>query len=206
MHKIGKKAPPFYAESTRGEIYFPSSHSGRWVVLYYYGDDFSPAAALDITELNKKVPKFSAYNASIVGISSDSRAAHIAWALELRNMDKDGKVIDIELVSDKNAQIAKAYGIEDEKAVMIIDPDGVLRSFHRYEQGTGLNVTEIEREVLALTAQREHGSITPAGWTPGEQLVAAPPTTLADAQAAVSQREAQGLICIDWYICYDTGM
>lgn len=198
MNNIGKKAPAFYATTSQGEIYFPNAQSEKWTVLYFYEGDFTPISALDIQEFSKKAPKFAAYNTEIIGVSSDSAAVHIAWVLELRNMDKDGKAIETELVSDKNSEIARLYGTDGEKAVVIVGPDGIIRSFHKYSNSTGLNVTEIERELLAL----QTGGLTPTSWVPGDYMLEPPPTTVAEAQSAVTDRENAGQMCVDWYICY----
>lgn len=215
MNNIGKTISPFYAKTTSGDIYFPKERNGNWTVLYSYVGDFTPDAALDILALDKKLPKFSSYNTNVYGISPDSVDTHIAFLLQLRNQKKDGTIIGFDLISDRNLEISKAYGINNadtdntinEKAVMIIDPEGVLRSFHKYSNGTGINITEIERELLALQTSAYQFAHTPANWTPGDNVVAYPPTTIKEAQSAISDREKDGLICVDWYICYkeDTG-
>ena len=216
MNSVGKKAPAFYAKTTGGELIFPNNTKGSWTILYFYTDDFAPESALDILEIAKKLGKFLSYGARVYAISTDSVPAHIAFALSLRNRKEDGTDVGFDLVSDSNFEISKSYGVAggstepqlNEKAVVIIDPDGVIRSFHRYAHSTGINVTEIERELIALQTGFAQNAITPAGWTPGEDIVGPPPETLTKAGSAVADREKAGFICNDWYLCYkqDTGL
>lgn len=210
MNIIGKKAPVFYAEGTKGQVYFPIDNQGKWNVLYFYPGDFTPESASDIMALDSKIPKFKSYNSEVIAISPDSVPSHIAWVLSLQNMNKQGKPIDFALLSDRSLEISKAYGIlntdtnneRNEKAVIITDPEGIVRSFHKYSNNMGLNITEIERELLALQIVSDKKVISPAGWTPGEDLLIYPPKTVEDAKTNISEREKEGNYCLDWYICY----
>ena len=213
---LGTSAPGFSARTTKGITNFPADFKEKWVVMYAYPGDFLPNSAMDILELDKAVPKFKSYNAEIVAVSPDSVPAHIAWIFSLRNHKNDGSNIDIELISDKADEIASLYGItstsddmsENEKMVLILDPDGIVRSVHKYSTNMGINVTEIERELLALQTARYQFGQTPAGWTPGDDILEHPPQTITTAGSNMSDKEALGLRCIDWYICFrpDSGL
>lgn len=207
---VGSPAPNFTAKSTEGKVNFPKDYQGLWTVLFWYIDDFSPSAASDILMLEGAAAKFAAYNAKIAAISPDSLQTHIAWVLALRNLKTDGKAISFPLIADRNGQISDLYNItntddfmqNNEKAIMIIDPDGIIRSVHRLSEGSGINVTETERELLSLQTARYQNALTPAGWTPGDDIISYPPTTSKDAASAVAQNEAQGMYCLDWYLCF----
>ncbi len=216
MSTIGQKAPVFYAQSTAGDINFPEDFKDIWTVLYFYVGDFLPSSAYDILELDKKQPKFKSYGSEIIAMSTDSLASHIAFDLSLRNLKKDGKPVDIKLISDKDLSISENLGISNtdkddnlnEKAVIIIDPEGNIRSFHKYSHNMGINVTEIERELLSLQTAYAQNGLSPAGWTPGDDILEYPPKTTKAAQSSVSDNESKGLYCLDWYICFkaDTGL
>lgn len=207
MH-LGKPAPTFCALSTGGKIDFPK-RSGLWTVLYIYEGDFLPTSATDVLSLNRALPKFMAHDAEIYALSADSVASHISWIMSLRNHDKNGKAIDIELISDRYGKIAKSYGMQGENDIgtFIIDPEGILRAKNIHSSVTGINVTEIERELLALQTARHQYGQTPSGWTPGEDILEHPPRSLESALSNMSDKQALGGYCLDWYICYrqDTG-
>ena len=200
----GNKFTPATLPSTNGQISLPSN-DGKWTVLYIYEGDFSPSSASDILALEKALPKFFAYDANVVAMSSDSIAAHLAWILSLRNQSRQGKSIGIELISDKNGVTQNALGIDagNESAVIIIDPDGVVRHIKKGDTSSGINVTEIERELLALKEISEKSLRTPANWTPGSETLSHPPTTLDGALSGATKALQTGGYCVDWYICYN---
>ena len=209
MNFIGKKAPSFYADGTKGSIYFPKDANDYWSVIYFYQSDFDPASATDILALDSKIPKFKSHNANVIAISPDSLPSHIAFVLSLQNMNK-GKVSDFEILSDIGHRVSELYEIsnkdsdphQNEKGVVIVDPDGIIRSYHKYSTNMGLNVTEIERELVSLQAAFNKNAIAPAGWTPGDDMLNYPPKTVASAKTNMSEREKAGDYCLDWYICY----
>ena len=212
---VGQAAPAFAAESTGGQVSFPEGIAGKWVVLYIYIGDFMPCCMSDIMALSNAAPRLSAYNAEVLALSPDSVPTHIAWALSLRNHNK-GSDINIDLVSDRSLEIAQMYGVRNvsdstenmEKAVVILDQSGVIQAMHTLPYSAGINVTELERELLALQTAKYQYGLTPSGWTPGDEVLEYPPRTLNTAGRNVSQKTALGQRCIDWYICYrqDTGV
>ncbi len=205
----GQKVTEFTALSTNGQIDFPKNN-GLWTVLYIYEGDFLPTSATDIQALDRALPKFLAHNSQIFAMSTDSVASHLAWIMSLKNHDKNGKAIEIELISDRFGEIAKSFGVQskNDSGTFIIDPEGVLRAKNIHSSVTGINVTEIERELLALQTARYQYGQTPSGWTPGEDILDHPPRSLTSAMSNMSDKQALGGYCLDWYICYrqDTGL
>lgn len=209
---VGLPAPAFYAESTNGEVRFPEQFKGKWVLLYLYIGDFLPCCATDILALNAALPRLRSYGAAALAVSPDTVAAHLAWIFSLRGGGGD---IELELVSDRSLAIATEYGINVaaadldhmEKALLIVDPDGNLETVQLYPHDIGVNVTEWERELLALQTARSQYAITPEGWTPGQEVLDYPPQTLESAGTNVTDKTSAGGRCIDWYLCFrpDTG-
>lgn len=206
---VGLPAPAFYAESTRGEVRFPEQFAGKWVLLYLYIGDFLPCCATDILALNAVLPRLRSYGAEALAVSPDTVAAHIAWIFSLRPQN-GGRDLELELVSDRSLAIATEYGINVvapdldhmEKAFMIIDPDGNLETVQLYPHDVGINVTEFERELLALQTAKSQYAITPQGWTPGEEVLDYPPQTLESAETNVMDKTSAGGRCTDWYLCF----
>ncbi len=206
--QTGQNVPEFVALSTGGQIEFPQNN-GLWTILYIYEGDFLPTSATDIKALDKAIPKFSAHNAQIVAMSADSVPSHLAWILSLRNHSKTGTPIKIELIADRFGDISRRFGMseQNQSGTFIIDPEGVLRAKHLHTSTTGINVTELERELLALQTARHQFGQTPSGWTPGEDILDHPPRSLNSALSNMSDKQALGGYCLDWYICFrqDTG-
>lgn len=207
--QTGQKINNFTAPSSNGQIDFPKNN-GLWTVLYIYEGDFLPTSATDIKELDRAYPKFSAHDAQIIAMSTDSVASHLAWILSLRNQNKDGLPIKIELISDRMGEIMSDFGVatQNESGTFIIDPEGILRAKNIHSSVTGINVTEIERELLALQTARYQFGQTPSGWTPGEDILDHPPRSLNSTLTNMSDKQALGGYCLDWYLCYrqDTGL
>lgn len=207
--QTGQKVNSFTALSTNGQIDFPQNN-GLWTVLYIYEGDFLPTSATDIKELDRAMPKFMAHDAQIIAMSTDSVPSHLAWILSLRNQNKEGIPIKIELISDKLGKISEDFGValQNESGTFIIDPEGVLRAKTIHSAVTGINVTEIERELLALQTARYQFGQTPSGWTPGEDILDHPPRSLSSTLTNMSDKQALGGYCLDWYLCFrqDTGL
>lgn len=202
----GDKIQSVTLQSTGGQLNFPPD---SWTVLHIYEGDFLPVSATEILALNSSAPKFAAHGAKIYAVSADSIATHLAWILSLRNQNKEGKTIDIELISDRYGNLLESFGMDRplQSGTMIIDPDGIVRAYHKHTSSTGINVTEIERELIALQTAFAQSALTPSGWTPGEDLLSLPPQTKQDALFGAGKNEQNGGYCLDWYICYnqDTG-
>ena len=188
--------------STNGNITLPAE--GKWTVLHIYEGDFSPVSETELLALNKAYPKFKAHGAQIIALSRDSVAAHVAWTMALKNRTPDAKPIEITLVSDRSGKLICPLGLADglTSGTIITDPDGVIRSFDRQCAKTGINVTETERKLIALQTAFAQEGLTPASWTPGEDILETPPQTTADALLRLSQKHKTDGTCLDWYICY----
>lgn len=207
MIKIGNKIPKMTLDSSGGQVIFPLEEN--WSVLYYYPGDYQPTSETDILALDMALSKFKAYNTSVYGVSPDSVPTHISWLMTLSER-KNGKSVGVELVSDYDGIFSEVFSLRgtdsdmnfNEKAIIILDQDGIVRSFSRHSYNTGINVTEIERELLSLKAAFGNFGQTPAGWTPGAQIIEHPPRTYKTAKNNVYERTAQGMRCVDWYICY----
>ncbi len=197
----GNNLAKFTLPSTNGSITLPSD---RWTVLYVYEGDFLPVSAGDILELDRVRPKFSAHETDIVAMSGDSVATHLAWIISLKNQKADGRPIDIELVSDRGYKVLKTLGLDDDgkSGTLIIDPVGNIRAYNKYDNRSGLNVTELERQILAFQEIDRRSALTPTNWTPGDRVLNEPPKTRDEALNNMRNTQAKGGYCTDWYICF----
>jgi peroxiredoxin 2/4 len=165
--QIGQKAPEFNLKAlVNGEIQnvqhtdFP----GRWVVLFFYPEDFTFVCPTEITEFAHKKQDFEKLNAVVLGCSTDSAYCHLAWsktsAIESLNYP---------LLADQNHELSRSYGVllEDRgialRGSFIIDPEGCVR----YQVVHDLSVGRSAEEILRVLAALQIGELCPASWRPG---------------------------------------
>jgi len=103
----------------------------RWVVLYFYPEDDTPACTCQANEFTALLTQFIKVNGEVVGVSPDTPAQH------RRVIAKYG--LSLRLLSDPEHQVMRQYGSFVEQTLgkqsfsrvirqtMIIDPAGVIR-------------------------------------------------------------------------------
>ena len=200
MPRIGDPAPAFTANTTRGEINFPSDYEGRWVILFSHPADFTPVCTTEFMTFATMAEEFRAYNTELVGLSVDGLYSHIAW---LRTIGEKIKFRDMEhvnvrfpLIDDVSMKVANKYGMimpgEDTtkavRAVFVIDPAGIVRAIIYYPLSVGRNFDELLRLVKALQTADALEVATPADWRPGEPVIVPPPGSCGAARERTQAR------------------
>ena len=201
--RIGETAPDFEAETTHGILRL-EDFRGSWLVFFSHPADFTPVCASELMAFAGVRATLRDMGCELLGLSVDSIFSHIAWVRSLE--EKFGATIDFPLVADTTGEVARRYGMtmpaesptEPARVVYVIDDRQCVRAFMAYPMTTGRNVAEIVRLVAALQATDAHGVATPAGWKPGDGVLAPPPRTQAMAQ---ERAKAAGPNCPDWYFC-----
>jgi peroxiredoxin len=135
--KTGTVAPDFTLLSTPDQKVSLSEFKGRPVVLVFYPADWSPVCGDQLALYTELSEVFAEYDAALIGISVDGAWCHLAFV-------KDRKY-KIALLSDfePKGATARAYGVYREKdgvcerALFVIDPDGVIR--WSYVSPVGIN-------------------------------------------------------------------
>jgi len=92
----------------------------------------------EIIAFSEAVPQFRARGAEVVFASTDSEYSLLAWT---NTSKKDGGLgpVQIPLLSDKNQQLSRDYGvlIEEEgialRGMFLIDPQGIIRQVRKHE-------------------------------------------------------------------------
>src|SRR5439155_5296998 len=102
----GEPAPDFTAASSRGTVSLAALR-GRWVVLYFYPVDDTPGCTLQACRFRDHRSLFEQAGAVVLGVSTQDVSSHRAFST------KHG--LDFELVADPEGQIARAFGVFDEK-------------------------------------------------------------------------------------------
>ncbi len=199
---LNQPAPAFDAVTTDGRRRL-SDYAGKWLVLFSHPADFTPVCTTEFIGFAKAHERFRALGAELLGLSIDSKFAHIAWKRTIR--EKFGVEIPFPIIEDLSMRVASAYGMihpgaSDTSAVratFVIDPEGVLRAMLYYPMTNGRSVEEILRLVEALKTSDAHGVATPEGWRPGDDVIVPPPAT----SAAADERAKSGTECTDWFYC-----
>ena len=201
--RIGETAPDYEAETTHGILRL-EDFRGSWLVFFSHPADFTPVCASELMAFAGVRATLRDMGCELLGLSVDSIFSHIAWVRSLE--EKFGAAIDFPLVADTTGEVARRYGMtmpaesptEPARVVYVIDDRQCVRAYMAYPMTTGRNVAEIVRLVAALQATDAHGVATPAGWKPGDGVLAPPPRTQAMAQ---ERAKAAGPNCPDWYFC-----
>lgn len=131
---VGVTAPDFTLPDAEGHPVTLSQFRGKIVVLVFYPLDWSPACSDQLSLYQAELGTFKRLGAELIAISVDSLYSHGAWAAV--------RGITFPLLADfhPKGEIARRYGIMretdgfSERAIFIIDPDGIIRHKEISEQ------------------------------------------------------------------------
>ena len=207
---IGEPAPDFVAQSTQGEINFPSDYYGKWKIIFSHPADFTPVCTSEILTLASLQEDFKKMNTVILVVSTDGINSHIEWVKSIESIDFNDlglQKIKFPLISDANLDISKKYGMIEAnsgrsnniRGVFIIDPDDKVRSINFYSVSTGRNFEEIVRTLEALQTGDKYNVLTPANWKPGDEVMIPSPGTIEEAQKLQAKNDPS-LRMITWYM------
>jgi len=123
----GTAAPEFELPSTPDQKVSLSEFRGQPVILAFYPEDWSPVCSDQLALYQAVLPEFRKFNAELVGISVDSVWSHLAFAKD-RNLH-------FPLLSDfePKGELARTYQVyrakegTTERALFVIDADGIIR-------------------------------------------------------------------------------
>ena len=76
---IGEKAPSFTAETTNGELNFPSDFGKKWKILFSHPQDFTPVCSTEILELAHLQGELDNLGIKIAVLSTDPLETHEQW-------------------------------------------------------------------------------------------------------------------------------
>lgn len=169
--RIGVPAPPFTLTGVIDKDFKKislSDYRGKWVVLFFYPNDFSKVCPTEIKGFNASLDAFRKLNAEILGVSADSKFSHLAWVQR-----GDLGELKYPLLADFTKEITFKYGVLDQaegsafRGLFIIDPQGVLQYLTIHNRDIGRSVEEPLRVLEAL----QTGSLCPLGWKPGQKTI-----------------------------------
>jgi peroxiredoxin len=123
----GTRAPGFELRSTPDQTVSLEEFRGQPVILAFYPGDWSPVCSDQMALYQELLPEFGRFGAELLGISVDSAWSHLAFATD-RNLH-------FPLLADfePKGEVARSYDVyraqdgTSERALFVIDADGVVR-------------------------------------------------------------------------------
>jgi alkyl hydroperoxide reductase subunit AhpC len=172
MVKVGQPAPDFTLEGVMGREFTTvslSDYRGKWVVLFFWPLDFTFVCPTEIKEFSARYKEIENLNGQVLGISVDSKYAHLAWVDDIGEQAYP-------LLSDITKEVSRAYDVLVEnqgialRGTFIIDPQGIVRWIVVSDLNVGRSVSETIRVLEAL----QTGELCPVEWRPGEKTLGKP--------------------------------
>ena len=209
---IGEEAPSFTAESTAGKINFPDDYFMKWKILFSHPSDFTPVCSTELLELAAIQEEFEKLDAKIVVVSTDGMDSHVEWLRSLGTIkykNREPVKINFPLISDKSLEVSKKYGMlhsytsstKDVRGVFIINPENKITAFFFYPMNVGRDTDEILRTLIALQTSEKKNILTPANWTPGNDVLIKNPTSVEESDKMAKANDPD-LYQVAWYIWF----
>jgi peroxiredoxin (alkyl hydroperoxide reductase subunit C) len=175
--KLNEKAPEWKAQAFADEQFKEISSTdfkGKFYVLFFYPADFTFVCPTELQDLAGKYEELQGLGCEVASVSTDTHFVHKAW----HDASEAIKTITFPMLGDQLHTISKAFDVlrENEgladRATIIVDPDGLVKSIEITDEPIGRNATELVRKVQALKHARENpGLACPANWKPGEKTL-----------------------------------
>jgi peroxiredoxin (alkyl hydroperoxide reductase subunit C) len=177
MPIVGKKIPDmeleaFQADETKKIKFY--DYKGKWLVLLFYPADFTFICPTELSEAADLYDEFKANGAEVMSVSTDTVFVHKAW----HDNSPSIKKIKYPMIADPTGNLCRTLGTYLEKeglslrASVIIDPQGMIKSYELHDNSIGRSTAEILRKLQAAKFVEEHkGQVCPASWKPGEKTL-----------------------------------
>lgn len=177
MPIVGKKIPDMelevFQDNKIKKIKF-SEYKGKWLVLLFYPADFTFICPTELSEAADLYDEFKAQGAEVMSVSTDTVFVHKAW----HDNSPSIKKIKYPMIADPTGNLCRMLGtyLENDglslRASVIIDPQGVIKSYELHDNSIGRSTAEILRKLQAAKFVAEHnGQVCPASWKPGEKTL-----------------------------------
>jgi alkyl hydroperoxide reductase subunit AhpC len=125
---VGTRVPDLSAEAYVRDQHGPRTiavpaRDGAWTALVFYPRDFAFVCPTELHGFAELQDEFAAEDTRLVAASTDSYWAHKAW------FESHALLADVRypVLADPSHALSRAFGVVDEEATFLIDPDGVLR-------------------------------------------------------------------------------
>lgn len=145
--KVGDAAPDIEAETYGGEkIRLDDFKGKKTVALYFYPKDYTGGCTKEACSIRDGYGELEALGVEVLGVSTDGVKSHEGF--------RDKHSLNFPLLSDKDKQIIKAYGVESatgsaRRETFLIDKSGIIRHIWTKVDTAG-HADQIEKKVKEL--------------------------------------------------------
>ncbi|MGN6480023.1 peroxiredoxin [Luteibacter sp.] len=127
----GDKAPDFKLQDQKGEWHSLDTHSGKWLVLYFYPKDFTGGCTTEVCTFRDDIAKLHKAGAEVLGVSLDDVKSHSEFAAKYH--------VPFPLLSDADGTVATKYDVLNNKMgvkyarreTFLIDPSGKIAKVYK---------------------------------------------------------------------------
>jgi alkyl hydroperoxide reductase subunit AhpC len=176
MIGVGQRFPAYKLEACvsleKGKEFQTISNSdfaGKWKVIFFWPMDFTFVCPTEIAAFGKLNSEFADRDAQVLGASTDSHFVHHAW----RTHHEDLRDLPFPMLADTKRELSSALGILDpnagvaQRAVYVVDPEGIVR----FVMVTDLSVGRNPEEVLRVLDALQTDELCPCNWKKGEETL-----------------------------------
>ncbi len=145
------------------------SFPNKWIVLFFYPKDFTFVCPTEIAAFGDLNEEFTDRDAQVLAASTDTEFTHWAW----RKHQDELRDLPFPMLADVKRELSEALGVLDknegvsQRAVFIVDPDGVVR----FSMVTDLNVGRNPQEVLRVLDALQTDELCPCNWSKGDETI-----------------------------------
>lgn len=157
----GTPAPDFTATLDDGTEFRLADHRGKkHIVLYFYPKDFTPGCTAEACSFRDNYSQIAAYDAIILGVSSDTAASHTAF--------RQKHSLPFPLIPDPEGRLRTLYDAKGwipwmpPRITYVIDKEGIIRAALRHDFRVTAHVPEVI-EALGKLTPRDQAGITASG-------------------------------------------
>jgi len=205
---IGDSVPEMKVKTTHGMKNIPGDYKGKWLIVFSHPADFTPVCTTEFVAFAKRHDEFRKLNCELVGLSIDQVFSHIKWTEWIKENLK--QEIQFPIIADDMGEVSKKLGFihpgkgtNTVRAVIMIDPRGVVRAILYYPQELGRNMDEFLRMLKGFQLAEKEGVAIPANWPDNElikdHVIIPPAGTEAKAE---ERRKTKEYECFDWWFCH----
>lgn len=136
MLKKGDQFPLFELENQNGELITNETIKGKKAVLYFYPRDNTPTCTTEACDFRDNIALFNELNASVYGISGDSKKKHQNFSDKLD--------LNFDLLVDTDYKLSEAVGVYQLKKSFGKESMGIMRTTFVIDE-TGQIIDIIEK-------------------------------------------------------------
>lgn len=145
----GSQAPGFALKDQQGALRQLADFRGKWLVLYFYPKDDTPACTTEACNFRDGQALISALGAQVVGVSVDDSVSHKDFA--------EKNQLPFPLLADTDGKVASQYGALSDwkifkfakRETFLIDPQGVVRKVYA-KVDADTHAAEVLRDLKGL--------------------------------------------------------